>query len=79
MDIVIKMPNCIYIIEMKLNKPAHDGLEQILEKKYARRYIALGLPIIGVGVSIAMTGDDTHTGMAKRSISEVVWRKLQDF
>ncbi len=54
MDIVIEMHNKIIILELKFNKPATEGLQQIKDKNYAKKFRALGLPITAVGLSIAL-------------------------
>jgi len=48
-DLTIKMPNSIIIIEFKVD--GSDALAQIKEKKYYEKYLDLQLPIYLVGVS----------------------------
>jgi hypothetical protein len=50
-DGVIEFSDKVYILEFKFNRPAEDGLKQILEKKYYQKYLDKGKPIhlIGVG------------------------------
>ncbi len=37
-DCVVETPDCVYIFEYKLDRPAAEALEQIEEKGYAREY-----------------------------------------
>lgn len=62
-DLVLRMPSTIYIIEIKYDKPADEALLQIQEKKYAAKYAFDGRPIVGVGLSFSSQ---------ERNISE--WR-----
>jgi hypothetical protein len=71
LDIVIELPTRIFIIELKFDLPAADGLDQIIHKEYMQKYIITGLPIIGVGMSVSLQQDP------KRTIFDVVWQQLQ--
>ncbi|MES2199051.1 MAG: AAA family ATPase [Chlamydiota bacterium] len=51
MDIILKLPNVIYIIELKVNKPPEVGLEQIKTQKYYEPFLHIGLPIHAVAIS----------------------------
>lgn len=51
MDILLKLPNVLYIIELKVNKPPEVGLEQIKAQKYYEPFIHMGLPIHAVAIS----------------------------
>ncbi len=60
-DMVVFMPDTIYVMELKINGTAQDALDQINEKGYARRYATDGCRIVkaGIGFSVekrAMTG-----------------------
>lgn len=54
MDIVVTVPGAIFILELKFNKPAADGLQQIKDKDYAKKFRSQGLPLTAVGMSIAL-------------------------
>jgi hypothetical protein len=54
MDIVIEIAHEIFIMELKFNKSAADGLKQIKDKNYAKKFKSLGLPITAVGLNIAL-------------------------
>ena len=53
MDIVLKMSDVIYIIELKYGKTAENAVEQILSKKYAVRFAHDSRPIVAVGLNIS--------------------------
>ena len=60
-DMVVFMPDAIYVIELKINGSAQDALDQIDSKGYALRYAADGRRVVraGIGFSVekrAMTG-----------------------
>lgn len=49
-DIVIWMPNAIYVMELKVNGSAADALQQINDRGYARPYETDGRKIVKVGI-----------------------------
>jgi hypothetical protein len=53
MDMVIELPNDIYIIEFKLDKPASEAMEQIKGKEYAGKYALSGKRITLIGISFS--------------------------
>ena len=53
MDIVLKMTDIIYIIELKYGKTAKEAVDQILKKDYAVRFAHDGRPIVAVGMNIS--------------------------
>ena len=53
MDIVLKLPNAIYIIELKYGKTAEEAVGQILSKDYAVRFAAERRPVWAVGLNIS--------------------------
>ncbi|MBO7156095.1 MAG: PD-(D/E)XK nuclease domain-containing protein, partial [Clostridia bacterium] len=53
MDMVVELPNDIYIIEFKLDKPAAEALEQIKGKEYAGKYELSGKRITLIGISFS--------------------------
>lgn len=59
-DMVVWMPDAIYVFELKLNDTAQHALEQIASKGYAIPYQADGRRIVKVGVSF-----DTETRTPK--------------
>ena len=60
-DMVVFMPDTIYVMELKINGTAEDALRQINDRGYALRYATDGRRIVkaGIGFSVeqrAMTG-----------------------
>ena len=53
-DMVVHMPDTIYVIELKLNGTAHEALSQIDSRGYAIRYSTEGKKVVKVGVSFSM-------------------------
>lgn len=53
MDIVLKIPDAIYIIELKYGKSAEEAVEQIIKKDYAMRFAADSRPVTAVGLNIS--------------------------
>jgi hypothetical protein len=49
-DMVIHMPNAIYVFELKINGTAKEALEQINSKGYAVPYLTDGRKVVKVGV-----------------------------
>jgi hypothetical protein len=54
MDIVIETSGEIFIVEIKFNKPAAEGLQQIKDKDYAKKFRAKGLKLTAVGLSVSL-------------------------
>ena len=68
MDIALKLPNAIYIIELKYGKTADEAVDQILKKDYAVRFAADHRPVWAVGLNISQdrrTIDDFKVVQAK--------------
>lgn len=53
MDIALKIPDAIYIIELKYGKNAQEAIEQIISKDYAVRFASDSRPIYAVGLNIS--------------------------
>ena len=53
MDMVVELPDDIYIIEFKLDKPAAEAIEQIKGKDYAGKYALSGKRITLIGISFS--------------------------
>ena len=53
-DMVVFMPDAIYVMELKLNGTAQDALKQIEEKGYALRYATDGRRIVKVGMGFSV-------------------------
>lgn len=51
MDILLKLPNVLYIIELKINKTPKVGLKQIENQKYYEPFLHKGLPIHAIAIS----------------------------
>lgn len=52
-DIVLKMPNTIYVMELKYDKSAAEALAQINDRGYAEPYLKDGRRIVKVGVNFS--------------------------
>ena len=57
-DMVIWMPDTIYVFELKVNDTAENALKQIDEKGYAIPYQSEGKKVVKVGVRM---NSDTRT------------------
>ena len=53
MDMVVDLPNDIYIVEFKLDRPAAEAMAQIKAKEYAGKYALSGKRITLVGISFS--------------------------
>ena len=53
MDIALKLPDTIYIIELKYGKTAEEATDQILAKDYAVRFAHDNRPVVAVGMNIS--------------------------
>ena len=52
-DLVVDLPNDVYILEMKLDRPAAEAMEQIKGKDYAGKYGLSGKRITLIGISFS--------------------------
>ena len=52
-DMVVNLPDGIYIVEFKLDRPAAEAIEQIKGKDYAGRYALSGKRITLIGISFS--------------------------
>ena len=52
-DLVVDLPNDVYILEMKLDRPAAEAMEQIKGKDYAGKYELSGKRITLIGISFS--------------------------
>ncbi len=50
-DLVMRTPYTLYIIELKLDKDADTALQQIDLKNYPERFARCGLPVVKVGIN----------------------------
>jgi hypothetical protein len=66
-DMTIRFPDKIYVIEFKFNNN-QDPIKQILNKKYAEKYVNMKLPITLVGIKINMKVGDENS----RSIVSII-------
>lgn len=55
MDAILETKDTYFIIEFKINKPAHKALEQIKKKKYYQPYEMQGKNIVLIGISFDTT------------------------
>ena len=53
MDIALRLPHGIYIIELKYGKTADEATDQIIRKDYAVRFAADARPVWAVGMNIS--------------------------
>ena len=53
MDIVLKLSDIIYIIELKYGKTAEEAVDQILKKDYAVKFAADSRPVVAIGMNIS--------------------------
>jgi len=53
MDIALKLPDAIYIIELKYNKSADEATHQVISKDYAVRFAADRRPVFAIGLNIS--------------------------
>ena len=66
-DMVVNLPDDIYIVEFKLDRPASEAMEQIKGKDYAGKYALSGKRLTLVGISFSA---------AKRTIVEELVEEL---
>ena len=52
-DLVVDLPNDVYILEMKLDRPAAEAMAQIKGKDYAGKYAMSGKRITLIGISFS--------------------------
>ena len=52
-DLVLKMPDTIYVIEIKLNSSTQAALDQIHEKGYFQPYLRQGKQLALLGINFA--------------------------
>ena len=53
-DMVVFMPDTIYVMELKLNGTAQDALDQINDKGYAKRYATDPRLVVKVGIGFSV-------------------------
>ena len=53
MDLALKMPDAIYILELKYGKTSEEATDQIIAKNYAVRFAADQRPVWAVGLNIS--------------------------
>ncbi|MFQ3579926.1 MAG: PD-(D/E)XK nuclease domain-containing protein, partial [Bacteroidales bacterium] len=66
-DLTLLLPDCIYIIEFKVDCPQETALAQIESRRYYEKYQSEGKPIYLVGIQF-----DSEI----RNIKEMVWRMV---
>ena len=50
-DVVLRTPQTLYVIELKLDKSAEAAMQQIDLKNYPERFALCGLPVVKVGIN----------------------------
>ena len=53
MDMVLRTPSTLYVIELKLDQSAEAAMEQIDLKDYPERFALCGLPVVKVGINFS--------------------------
>ena len=53
MDIALKVPDAIYILELKYGRTAEEATDQIIAKDYAMRFASDKSPVWAVGLNIS--------------------------
>ena len=53
MDIALKVPDAIYILELKYGRTAEEATDQIIAKDYAMRFASDKRPVWAVGLNIS--------------------------
>ena len=76
MDIVVRSNNRIFIIELKFNKSAADGLPQIKDKDYAKKFRVEYSSITALGINIALKKDTLDAKGPNRCIIEIAIEQL---
>lgn len=52
-DMVLRTPGTLYVIELKIGKSADAALDQIDLKEYPERFALCGLPVVKVGINFS--------------------------
>ena len=52
-DMVLRTPSTLYVIELKLDQSAEAAMEQIDLKDYPERFALCGLPVVKVGINFS--------------------------
>ncbi|WP_206225175.1 PD-(D/E)XK nuclease domain-containing protein, partial [Parabacteroides sp. ZJ-118] len=52
-DMVLRTPSTLYVIELKLDQSADAAMEQIDLKEYPERFALCGLPVVKVGINFS--------------------------
>lgn len=52
-DLLLKMPRTIYVLELKYNHTPADAIEQINQKDYASAFANDSRPIVKVGINFS--------------------------
>ena len=53
MDMVVDLPDDVYIVEFKLDRPAAEAMEQIKGKDYAEKYALSKKRLTLIGISFS--------------------------
>ena len=53
MDIALRLPHGIYIVELKYGKTADEATDQVIAKDYAARFAADARPVWAAGLNIS--------------------------
>lgn len=58
MDLILELPNVIYILELKMNKSPEIGIDQIEKQKYYEPFLGKDRKILAVGMSFSRKKTD---------------------
>jgi len=50
-DLILALPNMLYVTEIKFNRTADEALDQIMQRQYYERFIGCGKPVTLLGIA----------------------------
>jgi len=66
-DLVVFMPDAVYVMELKMHGTAQEALEQINSKDYAIPYEAEGKPVIKIGMAFSQESKTLKEWMIEKA------------
>jgi hypothetical protein len=69
-DMIVEVPTCIYVIEVKLNQSAESALAQIEERKYYEAFLSYKKPIVLLGLAFQRTPKKFEVTAASKLINQ---------
>lgn len=67
-DMVVRLPQRILVIEFKFNDSTEKAIEQIHKKKYYEKYVGLGLPITLAGIVFTYKNKNLELSFVEQQI-----------